>query len=308
MKKLLLIITISFCVFACKVFQDTTIYKPIDASVKKDYELKVSILSDKSEVKVAAGEKVLVLAKTSKKYGKENKNVFIKIKTKENKTGWMPLPLLEIAYKEKESYKNIAPVKLLQKALNESIYKHNMKNLHKSIDRGAEPSYDNPSEYANLRTPLEQAVNVDFVKGFDYLLKFADKRAINKAFFLAVMGKNMGIMNKLLKSGAEINWRSPKSGRTPLLQVSGISYPKYPYLKIMKFLVDNGADINAVDKKGNSSLMYNILGERKKAIEYLLTKGIKTDTVNKKGKNVADFVKKTDNDEIKEIIKKARLK
>ncbi len=309
MKRIFFLAIIIFTLSGCNVFQDNNIYDPIDAKVKTDCELKSKIKNGKTKVTLKKGDPVKILARTHGKYSSNaGKQLWLKIETKSDETGWMPFPCIDPAYKKNESFKKIARIGQLQTALNESIYKKNMKNVLYIIKRGAEPEYKNPSEYSNLKTPLEQAVNVEYDKGVDFLLKYSDKQTINKAFFLSVMGKNMEGMKKLLKNGADVNWKNSKSGRTPLLQVSGIAYTRYPYFKIMQFLINNGAKINEKDKKGNTALMYNILGERIKAVVYLLEKGARTDSINKQGQSVMDFAKRTDNEELIKIIKTALKK
>ena len=109
------------------------------------------------------------------------------------------------------------------------------------------------------KTPLMWASWAGRTEIVEFLIKNgADISAEDKfgetALFKASRNKNPNITILLLKHGANINHKC-KDGRTPLM--AAVNY--YPStIKNVETLIENGADVNAVDNKGESVLDHAI--------------------------------------------------
>lgn len=74
------------------------------------------------------------------------------------------------------------------------------------------------------------------------------------AMFLAAVGTDTKTLDHLLKQGFSVNTALPQSGRTPLMKAISAWQPNS-----VKWLLDHGANPNALDKRGNPVLSY-VLG------------------------------------------------
>ena len=61
---------------------------------------------------------------------------------------------------------------------------------------------------------------------------------------------------------------------------------KYLFKDILKFLIDNGADIDARSRRGNTALMNAVKEDNRGCIAILLMGGANDAILNKKGKTV----------------------
>lgn len=74
-------------------------------------------------------------------------------------------------------------------------------------------------------------------------------RPIDRALFEAVGAGNKSVASKLLAQGANINAKHPPWGLTPLLIAPDVSR------EMVRYLLSQGADVNAADREGVSVLM-----------------------------------------------------
>lgn len=101
--------------------------------------------------------------------------------------------------------------------------------------------------------------------------------------------KDYAIFECLLEYKADVNLANPHNGRTPLLTFS--EKPSKPNLLKIKKLVDSGANVNVIDKEGNSALDLLLKSkqndkDQKEAITYIATlptfdESLKTEAVKK---------------------------
>lgn len=82
----------------------------------------------------------------------------------------------------------------------------------------------------------------------------------------------------MINNGADINIREPEKGFTPLM-VAGF----YGNTKIIRLLVESGADINAVSVNGVTVLMLTCISSNATTVEYLLKNGADPNIVADKG-------------------------
>ncbi len=111
----------------------------------------------------------------------------------------------------------------------------------------------------------------------------------------------------LLELGADIDVRSSK-GKTALHCVA-----KAGFLKVINVLMENGANIDAVDNNGETPLYEAIRStiknreKQRAALEALLTKGANPNAENRRGLTplqAAHLLRRTDSEEIVELLKK----
>lgn len=77
------------------------------------------------------------------------------------------------------------------------------------------------------------------------------------------------------------------------------------HLEVVKYLIENGADINAKDSNGDNLLMIALEYRELDIVKYLLEKGANVNIKNNEGKTVLDLAR---NEDIKELLRKAGAK
>lgn len=97
----------------------------------------------------------------------------------------------------------------------------------------------------------------------------------------------------LLMNGADPNIRSQK-GLTPLMKATifGIqdARPMQDKLKIMIYLLDSGAEIDAQTPEGKTALMYAVGNARIEVVELLVSSGASLDITDNQGNQARDVV------------------
>lgn len=82
------------------------------------------------------------------------------------------------------------------------------------------------------------------------------------------IGGGEDLVELLLENGADVNGRSPGTGRTPLMQAQ-----RLPCVDAMRVLLDRGADASVKDNEGWTAAMYALTGGSAKALQLLLDRG-----------------------------------
>jgi len=125
------------------------------------------------------------------------------------------------------------------------------------------------------------------------------------ALFAAVLRKRADLVEKLIKSGAKPNIiDSAKS--VPLAEAS---FQRSANPKIVKLLLDNGADVNRTEPNGNTPLIYAVSNSditsdtRLKIVKMLLAKGADKKIKNRDGENALFWAKKFKYNKLIELLK-----
>jgi len=97
-----------------------------------------------------------------------------------------------------------------------------------------------------------------------------------------------------------------KMGTTPLMMAcrANSRYDNRLSIKLIKFLIENGADINGKDNEGNTVIMYACDGcsPDNEVVKYLIDNKVDIHAKNKKGETVLSYAQKNNNTKIVEII------
>jgi ankyrin repeat protein len=106
------------------------------------------------------------------------------------------------------------------------------------------------------------------------------KAATNAALLEAATRNNLADVQKQLAAGADINTRSRRN-QTPLMLAVEFSYGRED---VANFLMDAGADLNAVDANGNNALMIATDRNNSEGAIALMTRKAALDVKNKEGR------------------------
>lgn len=102
--------------------------------------------------------------------------------------------------------------------------------------------------------------------------------AVNKSL-------NYDLLGELINLGADVNTREGTYNQTPLLYISEL----FRDVEIMRFLIRNGADVNARDNLGRTPILHCVDGlGKKEAIDLLLDSGADVFLKDSSGKNAID--------------------
>ena len=92
---------------------------------------------------------------------------------------------------------------------------------------------------------------------------------LNKAFFSAVMNRDLLLMKKYLKEGADINYIDQET------KLTAISYASYSGdIEVVKFLICSGANIHGDSQNPNSPIYFAILNDNIQIVTLLLDNGV----------------------------------
>jgi ankyrin repeat protein len=114
-------------------------------------------------------------------------------------------------------------------------------------------------------------------------------------FWRAAQSSDMAAMHLLVDHGADPKIAT-KSGETPLMAAAGIGWAAnwsvnapFPLVDAVKYCVELGNDVNAVDNRGYAALHGAAYLGNNDMVSYLVSKGAKVDVRSKAGDTVADM-------------------
>ena len=115
------------------------------------------------------------------------------------------------------------------------------------------------------------------------------------AFWRAAQSDDVAAMRLLVAAGADPNLAT-KAGDTPLMVAAGLGWALNfsrsapdSWMAAVKYCLELGADVNAVDTKGYTALHGVAFRGDNELIKFLANKGAKVDVKTKKGDTVADM-------------------
>lgn len=97
---------------------------------------------------------------------------------------------------------------------------------------------------------------------------------------IGMASRNVEILKLLLSHGGDVNFKD-KDGRTPIMGVLDSS----PEPVFARNLINNGADVNAIDNQGNNVIMFASIIGYPEVVNYLLSQGANIKNINKQGQN-----------------------
>lgn len=111
-------------------------------------------------------------------------------------------------------------------------------------------------------------------------------------------------VSSLLARGADADGRN-EEGITPLMKAGHHAMDVDCGAEISDLLLNHNADVNAVDKKGYTALMYAVISRSKAKVEMLLEKKADVSVVAKDGNSALSLAREIGNEEITDLISKA---
>jgi len=179
-----------------------------------------------------------------------------------------------------------------------AIRKNNYENVQKIIEKNVEiREKDNDNN-----TPLLEAIkneNIDIVK---LLIKYAQQNKIEMGDIdiESVISKgNYEILKVLVKSSSISIKASQLQNGNSLIKITkckDISPKKKE--KLIKALIKKGINVNSVDKKGNTSVIYAIKEKNLFILKILFENGADLSIKNNKGYSAIDYAQRSNDDEI----------
>ena len=159
-------------------------------------------------------------------------------------------------------------------------------------------------------TPLLYTIQENNLKMFNILIgkgvniNLENKNGISPLMY-AINQRNYDMFNKLIEAGANINSKDKNNGNT-LLHIAVTKKD----LKLVKFLIEKGANIDLQNKYGNTPLHLAVPYGYKDIVNFLIFQGANTNIKNEKNQTVYDIVNKTtfNNKYIKGQVNKKHVK
>lgn len=195
-------------------------------------------------------------------------------------------------------------------------------NIDLGLDLGIVKNYGHTINYRMANLLIERGADINYCDndGKSILMSACEPKLNNGDS--SDIEKKISLINLLIKNGADVNHKD-KNGNSVIMyisddnserQVYNIDYTDdgrekvtfedleiYPSEKILKILLENGADINAKNNLGITPLMHFSLKGEEKLVKILLENGA---DINLKSEMTAFDLAKTD--EIKALIKQSK--
>ncbi len=184
----------------------------------------------------------------------------------------------------------------INKKLIYSIKKGNIKNVKNLLSKGASPD-GYISSFGKIKPALITAVRTANYKIVEILLKNganpdfkgnADTSPLIETCFADDnLNKHFKILKLLIKFGADVNMQVYGDSALASAVMKG-------NVKVVKYLVEHGANVNTVDLFGNTILinLCNLKNEQYEIAKYLIKKGADIRIKNHRNLTALDYAKK----------------
>ena len=178
--------------------------------------------------------------------------------------------------------------------------------LARKADINLKDDLDNGPLHLAISRGNDEAVAFLLDANADVNVTGKDGRVTNQSpLFAAILADNSELIEKLLKKGADPNIADSESA----FPLSEACVRNGATVKIVKLLIEGGAEVNKVEKNGASSLTYAAQNSgidvetRKAIVELLLKNGADKSLRDKTGKTALDWAKEIGHTEMVEILK-----
>ncbi len=168
-----------------------------------------------------------------------------------------------------------------------------------------------------------------FLKKPGFTIETSDQNGFT-ALLYAIAKSDLTVLKNLVEHYHPDILKTDNNGRTALMIAAGphltiegkckaeecsaakdkILYwlPLSSHLDMVKYLITNGCDVNAIDKDGYTALMYAALADRADVVEYLIQKGADINKKNNDKRSALDLVRQAGNDAIIKFLENSQRK
>lgn len=169
-----------------------------------------------------------------------------------------------------------------------------------ALERGADANYDigYPIIHLAAETASRPVVEALLEAGADPNVSAIGGQS---ALTRAALAGNVAVIDALISGGADVEHREAAPGRTVLQLV----IDEAPSIEVMQALIAAGADLDAVDDRGESALASAAFMGRLDAAELLIEEGAAIDRVNNDGVSPLEWARRQGNDEIVALLEAA---
>jgi ankyrin repeat protein len=188
----------------------------------------------------------------------------------------------------------IARAQGLYESFVEAVAADRSEDVRRMLARGVDPNTVDPNGDPVLlvaaRAGWEPTVDALLAAGakVDARNRFGDR-----ALTVAALGGHLAIVKKLLARGAALD----TPGWTPLIYAATNGQ-----IEVMRYLLDAGADINAVAPNGTTALMMAVRGGHAAAVDLLLSRGADVNKRNDSGATALAWARRGGFEDIEKVL------
>ena len=141
---------------------------------------------------------------------------------------------------------------------------------------GADPNARDPKSGRTLLMIADKAAAVKLLLAYGADPTLQDRLGATALHHTVTLSKALEIIPLLIAKGADINAKAPGwSQETPFMAAKQLFYQHRVVFgtKVMQLLANNGADINAIDEKGNTVLISAVVSDKPELVRLMIEMG-----------------------------------